>query len=128
MADDQEAEGDGNGHDNNEGRHHVIQLRLQGEMYIDGTASMGARLALTEAVMVNVSDTGRHGRQTVPASVGDAGGHGVPAQSLELAREERRPQAQPVPPVRPPGSVSSQVAGSGSASRGRKKCQIPRAV
>jgi hypothetical protein len=74
MADDQEAEGDGNGHDNNEGRHHVIQLRLQGEMYIDGTASMGARLAFMGAVMVNVSDTGWHPRGTPSASVGGARG------------------------------------------------------
>jgi hypothetical protein len=79
MADDQEAEGDGNGHDNNEGRHHVIQLRLQGEMYIDGTASMGARLALMGAVMVNVSDTGRHPRGTTSASVGGARGARSPA-------------------------------------------------
>jgi hypothetical protein len=113
MADDQEAEGDGNGHDNNEGRHHVIQLRLQGEMYIDGTASMGARLALMDAVMVNVSNTGRHGPRTVPASVGDARGVRGPPESLELAREGRRPQDQLGPPVRLPGSVGSQVAGSG---------------
>jgi hypothetical protein len=68
MAHDHEAEDDGAPHDDNEGRHHVIQLRLQGEMYNDGTASMSARLAVTVPLAVTVSEAGRHPRRTTPVS------------------------------------------------------------